>query len=575
MSLAKLAAYREIWAIDFEYGSKDGELVEPRCLCAKELNSGREIRLWLEVGMKSPFEPGDDILFVAYYALAELSCFRALGWEISKNWIDLYAEFRCHTNKSETEGAKSLVAALKYFGLEEIDESFKEHMRLLALRGGEYSDLEKSDLIAYCFGDCLALERLLIKICPLISFEDAKFRGLYLVALSHAEYGGTPIDLRMLNRLRQYWPRIQDLLITEIDGSFDVFEGRVFKRDKFKSYLQREGLSWPLLSSGEIQLTEDVFREMSEIHPCISPLRDLRVALSRMRLIDISVGQDGKNRCMLSPFKSKTGRNQPSTTRFIFSPSSWVRGLITPAKGNALAYVDWSQQEFGIAAALSGDQRMLKAYESGDPYLEFAKQVGAVPDNATKQSHSPERDLFKACVLAVQYGMGDEALASRIQKSIPHASELLSLHRQNYAVFWAWSDRVVDHANLTGYVQTVFGWRMQVSSSANSRSVRNFPMQANGAEMLRVAVALLYEAGIKVCAPVHDAVLIEVDEVSCEAEVSKAQDVMQQASEIVLGGFKLRSDAKIIRFGERYIDPRGEFMWTKILQILERLESHE
>jgi DNA polymerase-1 len=297
--------------------------------------------------------------------------------------------------------------------------------------------------------------------------------------------------------------------------------------------------------------------------------------LSQMRLINISVGQDGKNRCMLSPFKSKTGRNQPSTARFIFGPSSWVRGLITPPKGKTLAYVDWSQQEFGIAAALSGDQNMLRAYESGDPYLEFARQVRAVPDSATKQSHGPQRDLFKACVLAVQYGMGEEALARRIQKSVPHATELLNLHRQNYGVFWAWSDRVVDHANLTGYVQTVFGWQMQVLSSANSRSVRNFPMQANGAEMLRVAVALLYEAGIKVCAPVHDAVLIEVDEINCESEVSKAQDLMQQASEIVLCGFKLRSDAKIIRFGERYIDPRGEFMWTKILQILERIESHK
>src|SRR6478672_9966146 len=57
---------------------------------------------------------------------------------------------------------------------------------------------------------------------------------------------------------------------------------------------------------------------------------------------------------------------------------------------------------------------MLAAYKSGDPYLAFAKQAGAVPQDATKQSHSAQRDLFKACVLAVQYGMGPDALAARI-----------------------------------------------------------------------------------------------------------------------------------------------------------------
>jgi DNA polymerase I len=49
-----------------------------------------------------------------------------------------------------------------------------------------------------------------------------------------------------------------------------------------------------------------------------------------------------------------------------------------------VAYIDWSQQEFGIAAALSGDIAMQAAYGSGDPYLDFAKQAGAVPRHATK-----------------------------------------------------------------------------------------------------------------------------------------------------------------------------------------------
>ena len=93
---------------------------------------------------------------------------------------------------------------------------------------------------------------------------------------------------------------------------------------------------------------------------------------------------DGRNRCLLSAFRSRTGRNQPSNSKFIFGPSVWLRGLIKPPPGYGLAYIDWSQQEFGIAAALSGDPAMMDAYHSGDPYLAFAKQAGAVPAHATK-----------------------------------------------------------------------------------------------------------------------------------------------------------------------------------------------
>ena len=74
-----------------------------------------------------------------------------------------------------------------------------------------------------------------------------------------------------------------------------------------------------------------------------------------MRLNDLAVGQDGRNRTILSAFRSRTGRNQPGNSKYIFGPSVWLRGLIKPPPGYGIAYVDWSQQEFGGAAALSGD----------------------------------------------------------------------------------------------------------------------------------------------------------------------------------------------------------------------------
>jgi DNA polymerase I len=265
--------------------------------------------------------------------------------------------------------------------------------------------------------------------------------------------------------------------------------------------------------------------------------------------------------------------NQPSNTKFIFGPSVWLRGLIQPPPEHGLAYVDWAQQEFGIAAALSGDPLMLDAYRSGDPYLAFAKQVGAVPADATKVTHKAVRDQFKACVLAVQYGMGADALALRIGQPPIRARELLRLHRETYRVFWRWSDAAVDHAMLVGSLHTVFGWRVQVPTDSNERSLRNFPMQANGAEMLRLACCLATERGIEVCAPVHDAVLIGAPLHHLEDDVGAMQDAMREASRVVLGGFELGTDAGLVRHPDRYMDERGAIMWERVIWLLDGAES--
>jgi DNA polymerase I len=251
----------------------------------------------------------------------------------------------------------------------------------------------------------------------------------------------------------------------------------------------------------------------------------------------------------------------------------WLRGLIKPPPGHGIAYVDWAQQEFGIAAALSGDPLMMEAYRSGDPYLAFAKQAGAAPADATKATHNAVREQFKACVLAVQYGMGAEALAQRIGQPPIRARELLRLHRETYRVFWPWSDAAVDYAMLTGALHTVFGWRVQVGVVANDRSLRNFPMQANGAEMLRLACCLGTEQGIEVCAPVHDAVLICAPLDRLEAHVGRMQDAMREASRIVLDGFELGTDAEIVRHPDRYADPRGTVMWNRVMNLICRQQS--
>ena len=71
-------------------------------------------------------------------------------------------------------------------------------------------------------------------------------------------------------------------------------------------------------------------------------------------------------------------------------------------------------------------------------------------------------------------------------------------------------------------------------------------MQANGAEMLRLACCLATEQGIEVCAPVHDAVLICAPFDHLEVDVVRMQDNMREASRVVLDGIELGTDAETV-----------------------------
>ncbi len=278
-----------------------------------------------------------------------------------------------------------------------------------------------------------------------------------------------------------------------------------------------------------------------------------------------------KYRALLSPFGSDTGRNQPSTSKFIFGPSVWLRGLIKPPKRRFIAYIDWAQQELGIAAALSRDRHMQEAYMSGDPYLRFAQMAGAVPIGATKDTHPNERAAYKVCMLAVQYGMGGDALADQLGKTRHDANQLLRAHKDTFPQYWEWNSRILTQGFGNGKLETTFGWSRVVLPDANPASVANFPVQANGAEMLRLAIIKMHEERVLVAAPIHDAVLIEGPIEKVDEIIETIQASMREASKIILNGFELESDVKIVKSPNRYIDEeRGLSFWNNVMSLIRR-----
>jgi DNA polymerase I len=545
-----------------------GERAWPVCMVAREYRSGREIRLWRNELLAlrcAPFDTGPDSLFIAFYASAELACFLALAWPLPVNIVDLFAEHRVETNGASCMG-NGLLGAMALRGITHMDASNKTEMRLLILERAAWTSSEQRDIIDYCATDTAALAALLPRM--LLDVPRARLRGRYTAAVARMEHVGVPIDLSVLEALRAAWQGIRSRLVEAVDLDFRVYDGTTFKAAWFGAWLQRKGMPWPRLPSGSLRLDDDTFRSMAKHHPEIVPLHELRATMGQLRLGDLAVGRDGRNRCLLSPFRAATGRNQPSTSKFVFGPARWLRGLIKPPPGMGLAYIDWSAQEIAIAAALSGDERMADGYATGDPYLAFAKVANLAPPDATKQTHKAVRDRCKAVVLGVNYGLGIDSLALFLGIAPVEASQLLALHRAAYPVFWRWSERTIDDAVLRGRMRTVFGWGRQIGAGTNSRSIQNFPMQANGAEMMRIAAIAATESGLEVCAPVHDAFLIAAPLKRLDHDVAGMRALMGKAAAAVTGGLEVRTDADTVQYPSRFMDERGEAMWWRIMGLL-------
>ena len=109
--------FAEIWAVDFEFGAEPGENPEPVCLVAWELTQRpQDPAVARRVWRTPPYPTGPDTLFVAYYASAEIGCHLALGWPVPERVLDLFTEFRNHTNGVPTTSgaacsARSLTTA--------------------------------------------------------------------------------------------------------------------------------------------------------------------------------------------------------------------------------------------------------------------------------------------------------------------------------------------------------------------------------------------------------------------------------------------------------------------------------
>ena len=547
------ANYEYIISVDSEFRIIAGGTPAVVCFVYQDLKTGE---VWdctkPEDILNLPF-PHDEAVYIVFNAVAEGNAWLAWNIPLPEFVIDLYVEYKnlVQDGVGREKGFFSMLSACRRLGVEAkyiTSEEEKELWRDLIINQTNYTDKELRGIVRYCRADVIMTGKLLPLILKHIEIRlsyaehetrlmQILLRGRGKLLESQVIHYGIAVDNDKLNLFNEHWPQAKENFIKKQDKGLNCFEDGVFKQEKFKALIIKNNLfdKFPRTAKGNLKSDEKTL-ELYDSYPDLNKLRKLRKIAGSGKMLGYNIGPDNRSRTELHWFSTVTGRTAASSSKYPFGPSKWVRELIKPPTGFTYAYIDYRHQEPCIQAYLSRDQNLIQAVESGDIYISTAKLSKAVPDTATKQSHPEERGKFKIGFLMNGYGAGSQSMAIKLKGSNLEAKEVQSSIKRAYATYFKWSGERVNIIRKQGRLQTKFGWtrHMPATETPTTNSLANWPIQATGAEMTRLWMILLLDAGIEVHATVHDAVLILVPNKDRETRIALAQELGADAAELVV-----------------------------------------
>ena len=445
-------------------------------------------------------------------------------------------------------------ACFKVLG-EKIDTKEKDEVRDIIINGTpEEVEANKERILRYNESDIQYLPRLFKgviseykRLLPEKEIKTLKeemlLRGNYAARTAVMESLGYPIDYNATRAFADSVPSIIWETQAEINGLFPRISpfrkgnDRSFswRQKQTREWIEEQGFSnWVKTDTGQPSLSLEAWKKYfpySHNYPKdnfgaqmvryltlrqqLNGFLQSKTAKRKNNFWDY-VGSDKRVRPYFGIYGSQSARSQPKATGFLFLKSAWMRSLCVPPSGRAICGIDYKSQEFLLAALLSGDEVMLKAYQSGDPYLYLAKVAGAVPWDGTKKEYARERDIFKTVTLALQYGMGQKALAEALTEKLGEkfsevkAKSLIRKFNGAYKIHYKWKKTVLKKYHKQGYWKLPCGWYL-FGDNQNDRSVGNCPIQGFGSSIMRKAVSFAQEKGLSVILTLHDAIYIEFD----------------------------------------------------------------
>ena len=237
----------------------------------------------------------------------------------------------------------------------------------------------------------------------------------------------------------------------------------------------------------------------------------------------------------VSPFHTKTGRDTSLGAALNYVPKSYWPSILTPPQDNSYVLLDYEQQEPVVAAYLAGCETLLECYSTSDIYEHLALLL---------DDPSLGRPQAKLLLIAQLYGISEQKLAEKLGVTIPVVRGGMREVKRVTHPIGSYLDRV-GRTIQKNKVATSLDWRYAIDVKDPFNSLRNWSIQATGADIMRRACLGFDAAKIPLLLTNHDSFLIQVKTSNIEEEVEKAITLLEVASADVLSGFKLKTKVEM------------------------------
>ena len=445
---------------------------------------------------------------------------------------DEVAQIRVKENAKEMDVfSLSLVATCQRYGVAHRMETQKKRLQQSFLVHPDDAQFSEEQ-IEYSAEDAIVASRLY----PL-QIQKAVQNGLlhhcqtvemaWVTTNARIEWNGVRVDEKRrdeaIARIGVHKVRLEEHLAAE----YGIQNSRSHKQ--LTEYFRSCGLLHRFTENGKVTFNKKILKQNAALHPAIALLRAGRRSsdlLADKILSPDFVGEDGRVHAEHRQLGTDTGR-QTSRWPNLLGLDRVLRPLVAPDPGYGIGEVDWSQVEVGVAAAVYGDDELVRMFNSGDVYSAMAQNFfqGELPGEDRsidgkefKRKYKDLRNQMKTGTLGMMYGITPVGLSKNLGATKEKAA---AFQKRFMAMFPSLTKGLVlaaQQGTIRGYACTISGLkRYRGKKGAASQWERNWlinhPVQGSAAVVFKTAgnrLDRLYQQyDARIIIPVHDAFIFE------------------------------------------------------------------
>ncbi len=411
-----------------------------------------------------------------------------------------------------------------------------------AVLGAEGMDVGAAEMMRYAR---TAEESLAAQGLDRLFYEVEQPLSLVLAAM---EERGICVDAERLAALKVKYEGI----LAELTGKIYAAAGTTFNIASPKQLgevlFDKLGLKHGKKTKTGYSVSEDVLTGLAEAHPVVKYVLEWRhyakllgtYVTGMQPLVNRGRIHTEFNQCVTATGRLSSMNPNLQNIPVRGEEAKDVKSAFVASEGCVLVSADYSQIELRMLAHLSGDEKLIEAYNnSEDIHALTASRILGIPQSEVTPA---QRRDAKAVNFGIIYGMSDYGLSENISVPVYKAKEFIEKYFATYPKVREYMDANVAFAREHGYSVTMLGRRRNLKDitssnyltrSAAERMAMNTPLQGSAADVVKLAMLAVEKrlAGMKskMILQIHDELIVDAAEDEADEIVRILKEEMENA----------------------------------------------